>query len=491
MVRLQVRNQLTKRIGRWRTHPTARYLQSCGIVPPCSRTASTKEYQLSLDRAAADKAAPADVSFIDALRFWLRLGFISFGGPAGQIAVMHRELVERKRWISQRRFLHALNYCMVLPGPEEQQLATYIGWLLHRTGGGLIAGSLFVLPSLLLLIALSSLYVAYGQLPQVMAMFSGVKPAVVAIVCFAVYRIGSRVIRSVGLGVISATAFLLNATLEVPFPWIVAGAAIVAYFGERLAPRLFRGGAGYGDAKQTYGPALIDDDTPPPAHAAANWRRALTIFSIAMIFWGGALWAIGWSNTLSQMSWFFTKAALVTFGSAYAVLPYIFQGAVEQFGWLTTSQMIDGLALGETTPGPLIMVVAVVGYLGAHADAAQIGLSPIAAGMLGAICVTFFTFLPSFVFIFIGAPLIEATRGNLHLTSALNGITAAAVGMLLNLAAFFAYHVLWPTGYVGAIAWPSALIGAAAALLLLRFNAGIIPIVLGSAALGLLIEFVK
>jgi len=438
---------------------------------------------------------PTSVSFIEALRFWLELGFISFGGPAGQIAVMHQELVEKRRWISERRFLHALNYCMVLPGPEAQQLATYIGWLLHRTWGGFVAGGLFVLPSLVLLIVLSWLYVAYGHLPHVVAVFSGVKPAVVAIVCFAAYRIGSRVIRSSGLGLIATTAFLLISTLNVSFPWIVAGAGLVGYVGERLMPRWFAAAAAHGDSKATYGPALIDDDTPPPVHARATWRGVLATFATALLLWGGALSGIGllsgWSGTLAEMGWFFTKAALVTFGGAYAVLPYVFQGAVEHYGWLTTSQMIDGLALGETTPGPLIMVVAFVGYLGAHADAAQIGLPSATSGTVGAVCVTFFTFLPSFFFIFIGAPFVEATRGNLRLTSALNGITAAAVGVLLNLAVFFAYHVLWPSSFTGAFAWPSALIGAVAAFALFRFKFGIIPIVLGSGVLGLVFDFFK
>jgi chromate transporter len=435
---------------------------------------------------------PASVSLAEAFRFWLKLGFISFGGPAGQIAVMHQELVERRRWISEGRFLHALNYCMVLPGPEAQQLATYIGWLMHRTWGGLVAGGLFVLPSLVLLVLLSWIYVAYGQVPLVAAVFSGIKPAVVAIVCFAAYRIGSRVIHTVALGAIAAFAFLAIFLFNVPFPWIVLAAGVIGYVGGRANPDLFGGGPAHGNSKKSYGRALIDDDTPSPAHARSTRRHALATLAVAVALWAGALAAIdaiyGTSGTLFQMGWFFTKAALVTFGGAYAVLPYVVQGAVEHYGWLTALQMIDGLALGETTPGPLIMVVAFVGYLGAYADAAQTGLAPALAGALGAVCVTYFTFLPSFFFIFIGGPFVEATRGNLHLTSALNGITAAAVGVLLNLAVFFAYHVFWPAGFEGTFAWPSALIGIVAAAALFRFKIGIIPVVLASGMVGLLLS---
>ena len=438
---------------------------------------------------------PVVVSLSEAFRFWLKLGFISFGGPAGQIAVMHQELVERRRWISEGRFLHALNYCMVLPGPEAQQLATYIGWLMHRTWGGLVAGGLFVLPSLVLLVLLSWIYVAYGQIPLVAAVFFGIKPAVVAIVCFAAYRIGSRVIHTAALGALAAIAFLAIFFFNVPFPWIVLAAGVIAYFGGRINSGLFGGGPAHGDSKKSYGRALIDDDTPSPAHAQSTWRHAVAIFGVAIALWAGALAAIdaiyGSSGTLFQMGWFFTKAALVTFGGAYAVLPYVVQGAVEHYGWLTALQMIDGLALGETTPGPLIMVVAFVGYLGAYADAVHTGLAPVLAGALGAVIVTYFTFLPSFFFIFIGAPFVEATRGNLHLTSALNGITAAAVGVLLNLAVFFAYHVFWPNGFEGAFAWPSALIGIVAAIALFRFKLGIIPVVLASGGVGLVLSLAE
>ena len=438
---------------------------------------------------------PNEITLAQATRFWLQLGFISFGGPAGQIAVMHQELVERRRWISERRFLHALNYCMVLPGPEAQQLATYIGWLLHRTWGGLIAGGLFVLPSLVLLIMLSWIYVAYGHVPLVAAVFAGIKPAVVAIVCFAAYRIGSRVIHTPALGAIAALAFLLIFALNVPFPLIVIGAGIIGFVGERIDPRLFGGSTGHGDSDKSYGAALIDDDTPSPAHAVATGRRAVATFGVAIAMWAGALFAIdgmyGSTGTLFQMGWFFTKAALVTFGGAYAVLPYVVQGAVEHYGWLTALQMIDGLALGETTPGPLIMVVAFVGYLGAYADAVQLGFSPALAGALGAVCVTYFTFLPSFFFIFIGAPFVEATRGNLHLTSALNGITAAAVGVLLNLAVFFAYHVFLPSGLDGPLSWPSVAIGGGAAVALFRFKVGIIPVVFGSGLAGLVLTLIS
>ena len=307
------------------------------------------------------------MSFSEAFWFWLELGFISFGGPAGQIAIMHQELVERRRWISERRFLHALNYCMLLPGPEAQQLATYIGWLMHRTLGGIVAGGLFVLPSLLILIALSWIYVAFGNLPLVAGILYGIKPAVTAIVLFAAYRIGSRALKNTVLWSIAAAAFVAIFVFELPFPWIILGAGIVGAVGGRLSPEKFVSG-GHQSAKAEFGPAIIDDHTPTPEHARFTWPRLLRVAVI-----GVGLWAlvmafliaqVGMDSVLTKMGWFFTKAALLTFGGAYAVLPYVFQGAVEGHEWLTAAQMIDGLALGETTSGPLIMVVAFVGFVG-------------------------------------------------------------------------------------------------------------------------------
>lgn len=425
--------------------------------------------------AEAESGPPPPVGFREAARFWLKLGFISFGGPAGQIAIMHQELVERRRWISERRFLHALNYCMLLPGPEAQQLATYIGWLMHRTLGGLVAGGLFILPSFLILSALSWLYVEYGGTPFVASLFFGIKPAVVAIVAFAAYRIGSRVLRDGMLLAICIGALLAIRVLDVGFPWIVLGAGILGAVGGRVAPSRFAITGGHAAGRQQdYGPAMIDDDTPSPSHAEFRWLHAGLVIVVAMGAWGGMMAAFsaieGPDGILERMGWFFTKAALLTFGGAYAVLPYVYQGAVEQYAWLTPLQMIDGLALGETTPGPLIIVVAFVGFLG--------------AGMLGSICATWFTFLPSFLFIFLGAPLVESTRGNLRLTAFLTGITAAVVGVIVNLALFFAYHVLWPAGFAGNFSWISAVIALSAAIALFRFSIGVIPVILASGAIG-------
>jgi chromate transporter len=432
---------------------------------------------------------PVRVSFADAFRFWLKLGFISFGGPAGQIAIMHQELVERRRWISERRFLHALNYCMVLPGPEAQQLATYIGWLMHRTLGGIVAGGLFVLPSLFVLIALSWIYLAYGDVPAVAGALYGIKPAVTAIVLFAAYRIGTRALANRYLAAIAFAAFVAIFALDVPFPAIVLAAGLIGYAGGRLAPERFRAGGGHGAGGKDYGPALIGDDTPVPPHARFSWSRFTRVLALGLVIWGGAmallLGCYGWEAPLTQMGWFFTKAALLTFGGAYAVLPYVYQGAVEHHGWLTATQMIDGLALGETTPGPLIMVVAFVGFVGGWTKALFGPDALFLAGTVAATVVTFFTFLPSFVFILLGGPFVETTHGNLTFTAPLTGITAAVVGVIVNLAAFFAYHVLWPAGFAGRFEWFSAVLGIAAWLALWRYKVGIIPVILGCGAVGL------
>jgi chromate transporter len=436
--------------------------------------------------------APTAVGFAEALRFWLKLGCISFGGPAGQIAIMHAELVERRRWISERRFLHALNYCMVLPGPEAQQLATYIGWLMHRTWGGIVAGALFVLPSLFILIALSWVYVRYGDVPVVAGLFYGIKPAVTALVLQAAHRIGTRALKNKWMWAIAAMAFVAIFAFDVPFPAIVVAAALIGHFGAKAAPAVFALGGGHGATKAGDGPALIDDATPPPAHARFAHATLWRVLAVGVLMWTGVMAAVvaahGWQSTLAQMSWFFTKAALVTFGGAYAVLPYVYQGAVETHQWLAGPQMIDGLALGETTPGPLIMVVAFVGFVGGWAKAVLGPDSLFLGAALAATLVTFFTFLPSFVFILAGGPLVEATHGKLGFTAPLSAITAAVVGVIVNLALFFAYHVLWPQGFGGRFDVPSALIAVAAAVALLRFKRGVIEVIGGSAGLGLAVH---
>jgi chromate transporter len=435
------------------------------------------------------------VGFLEALLFWLKLGFVSFGGPAGQIAIMHQELVERRRWISERRFLHALNYCMLLPGPEAQQLATYIGWLLHRSWGGVIAGALFVLPSLFILIALSWLYIAFGDVPLVAGIFYGIKPAVTAIVLQAAHRIGSRALQNNWLWAIAGASFVAIFALNLPFPLIVLGAAVIGYFGGRLAPQRFSLGGGHAAADKSYGPALIDDHTPPPQHARFRWPRLALLLVIGATLWllpmGLLTLLFGWDGTLTQMGWFFTKAALLTFGGAYAVLPYVYQGAVGHYGWLTPTQMIDGLALGETTPGPLIMVVAFVGFVGAYVQPVFGADSAFASGALAACLVTWFTFLPSFLFILAGGPLVESTHNELKFTAPLTAITAAVVGVVLNLALFFGYHVLWPQGFSGSFDWPSALIALGAAVALLRFKRRVIEVLLGCALIGLAVHLLR
>lgn len=441
-----------------------------------------------------ESAAPRQVSRREAFLYWLKLGFISFGGPAGQIALMHAELVERRRWISEGRFLHALNYCMLLPGPEATQLAVYIGWLLHRTRGGIVAGVLFILPSLLLLMGLGWIYLAYGHLPVLAGIMDGIKPAVVAIVLAAAWRLGSRTLRNAILVGIAALAFVAIAFLHIPFPLIVLGAALAGAAGVRLKPAAFlapgAANAHAGAQPGSASPALIDDDTPTPAHARFSWARlALVALGgvalmaaawLALAAWGGA------NGILAQMGWFFSKAALLTFGGAYAVLPYVVQGAVEHYGWLDATQMIDGLALGETTPGPLIMIVAFVGFVGGWTHAL---LGPEAlplAGLLGAAVAALFTFLPSFIFILAGGPLVEATRGDLRLSAPLTAISAAVVGVIASLAVYFGREVFFAGGAIQ----PAALvIGALAAVALLRYRVGTIKLLAACALAGLVLSY--
>jgi len=438
---------------------------------------------------------PAAVSLATAFRFWLKMGFISFGGPAGQIAIMHQELVENRRWISERRFLHALNFCMLLPGPEAQQLAIYIGWLMHKTWGGIIAGLLFVLPSLFILITLSWCYVAFGDVPWVAGLFYGIKPAVTAIVLQAAHRIGSRALKNRVLWALAGLSFVAIFAFDVPFPAIVATAAVIGYAGGRFTPDTFKAGGGHGKADKSFGPALIDDDTPKLAHTVFKGSRLLMLAAV-----GGILWLVpmawltvqyGWDNALTQMGWFFTKAALLTFGGAYAVLPYVYQGAVEHYHWLIPQQMIDGLALGETTPGPLIMVVTFVGFVAGWTQALFGGEALFWAGAVAATVVTYFTFLPSFLFVLAGGPLIESTHGNLHFTAPLTAITAAVVGVILNLALFFAWHVFWPSGWAGAFDAVAAVVSALALLALLRYKIGVIKVIVSAGVLGLAVTLVK
>lgn len=426
----------------------------------------------------------------EATAYWLKLGFVSFGGPAGQIAMMHHDLVDQKRWISDKRFLHALNYCMILPGPEAQQLATYIGWLMHRTWGGLIAGGLFVLPSLLLLIALSWVYMRFGDLPQVTAMLGGVKPAVVAIVLFAAYRIGSRVLKNRLLWGIALLAFAAISLLQLPFPLVIGAAALIGSVAHHYFPNQLHVMKAHAASHKKHLQALIDDNTPSPAHAKFSFTKMLKWLAAGILLWGVTLGLLtliyGWQSVLAQMGWFFTKAALLTFGGAYAVLPYLYQGAVEHYQWLTAHQMIDGLALGETTPGPLIMVVAFVGFVGGWSQAVLGTDSLFISGFVAASVVTFFTFLPSFLFILIGAPFIESTQGNLKLSAPLTGITAAVVGVILSLALFFSQHVFFPEQIYNKPDITAVLLAIIALWLLVKRNLSIIKLVGLCAAFGLM-----
>lgn len=445
-------------------------------------------------------AAPAPVPFGTALRFWLKLGCISFGGPAGQIALMHRELVERRRWISEQRFLHALNYCMLLPGPEAQQLATYLGWLMHRTWGGIAAGALFVLPSLFLLIGLSWLYAAHGQQPVVAGLFYGIKPAVAALVLHAVYRMAGKTLGNMRHRqipwVIAAMSFVAIQGWNVAFPWLVLTAALVGWAGARWAPGQFGATGGHGAlprADSAHAPALIDDHTPTPPHARYAPRRLAQVLLCGVLLWlaGMAvlLLAFGWDGTATRMGRFFTQAALLTFGGAYAVLPYVVQGAVVQYGWLSSAQMMDGLALGETTPGPLIMVVAFVGFMGGWTLPMFGPDSALASAVLGACVATAFTFLPSFVFILAGGPLVEATHGKLGFTAPLAAISAALVGAITSLALLFVRHIAVPAHGVGTagsgIDAVALLLAALAAVALIRYGQGVIRVITACAVAGL------
>ncbi len=478
------------------------------------------------DSSAA--AAQRPVPFAEAARYWLELGLISFGGPAGQVALMHSEVVERRRWLSERRFLHALNYAMVLPGPEAQQLATYIGWLMHGIPGGLVAGSLFILPSLLLLLLLSAVYAIWGQLPLLVSVFWALKPAVTAIVIQAAWRLGRRTLHNPVLLVLAVLAFAGLTLLRLPFPVILFTAAAIGWLGGRWRPQLFSPPRQAGHAPPpapgqgadtTAMPAsewlpLHGDATPTPAHARFDRRRTALILLAGLAALALPLALVsgmgGWDGLLATMARFFSRVAVFSFGGAYAVLPYVAQGAVEQHQWLSASQMIDGLALGETTPGPLIMVVTFVGFMGGWntalanlgADAATslaagtatslaAGNTSLAAAatalplaLLAGLTVTWFTFLPSFLFILAGGPLVEASREDIRLSGPLTAITAAVVGVIANLAVFFAGHVLWPDGAGGGFDPAALALMLAAAVALLRWRWPVLRLILTAALIG-------
>ena len=427
--------------------------------------------------------SPIKPTLIQAFWYWLKLGCISFGGPSGQIAVMHHDLVDEKRWISDKRFLHALNYCMLLPGPEAQQLATYIGWLMHGYRGGLIAGGLFILPSLMMLIILSYIYIRYSELAAVAAVLYMVKPAVIAIILFAAYRIASRVLKNTLLWAVAILSFIAIGIIKLPFPLVILGAAAIGLVGHYYYPHIFD--HAMADTKQEN--AIISDDASTITQKPFKLKKLLKITVIGFCIWFVAMLSLilifGWGAVYVQMAWFFTKAALLTFGGAYAVLPYVYQGATEYYAWLTPVQMMDGLALGETTPGPLVMIVAFVGFLGGWLQGMVV--SPLVSGILAAMIVVFFTFLPSFIFIFAGAPLIESTKNNLQLNAPLTAITAAVVGVIGSLTVFFAQHTFLPSG-VGAPDWVAILLAALGVIALVRFNFSVIKLIIIYAILGLL-----
>ena len=434
------------------------------------------------------QTAPQAPTVGEAFFYWLKLGFISFGGPMGQIAMMHTDLVEKKRWISEHRFLHALNFCMILPGPEAIQLAIYISWLMHGVVGAIMAGVLFFMPAFLLLSVLAGVYLAWGDVPLMQGLFYGIKPAVVAIVLFAAWRIGSKALKNSVLWGIAAAAFIAIFVFDIGFPWIVLAVALLGVIGGKVMPDKFKGGGGHGASDKQYGAAVIDDHTPTPAHAKFSWAK-LGITIVAFIgIWAVAMFALSGNQALSEMGNFFTKAAFLTIGGAYAVLPYVYQGGVEQYGWLTGAQMMDGLALGETTPGPLIMVVTWVGYLGGVAK--TVVANPIAAGFAGAAVATFFTFLPSLLFILAAGPVVESSRNDIKFTAPLTGVTAAVVGVIMNLAVFFAWHTFWPkatdaTPFAAPFEWFAVVVAIGAFVALWKYKVDVMKVIGVCAVLGL------
>ena len=424
-------------------------------------------------------------SFAEASRFWLKFGFISFGGPTAQIALLHGELVERKKWISESRFLHALNFCMLLPGPEAHQLAIYIGWLLHKIRGGVIAGTLFVLPSAIFLWGLTWGYAVYGKIPWVAAVFFGVKAAVVAIVAEAVIRIGSKALKNEVMWALAVLAFVGIFFLKVPFPLVVLTAGIVGLIGGKFWKAKFlvfgQNKSGKRDEE-----IVLSDDIESPPHTKPSLAGAIKVCAIWLALWWlpvllAGLWR-GWNDTLFREGLFFSKAAVVTLGGAYAVLQYVAQNAVEHFQWLQPGQMMDGLGLAETKPGPLIMVLQFVGFMGGWNVPG--GLPPLLTATLGALISTWTTFVPCFLYVFLGGPHSEQLRGNVHLTTALSAITAAVVGVVMNLAVWFGMHILLPQNEP--FNWFAAVVGVVAFLGMWRWKWNVIPVILGSGIIGLI-----
>lgn len=452
-----------------------------------------------MESATLAKSPRTFPSFAEAFRVWLKVAALSFGGPAGQIAVMHRILVEEKRWISESRFLHALNYCMLLPGPEAQQLATYIGWLMHRTAGGIMAGGLFILPGIISIMALSYIYAAYGQVGAVAALFFGLKAAVLAIVLEAVVRIGKRALKTDAMFVLAGAAFVLIFFFGVPFPLIILAAGIIGFAGELSGHSSFQVNAGHGAGGKTeHTDSLLGEELPPHARPTVSWTIAVA--AIWLLLWlvpvGAILATLGQANVFSQIAIFFSKMALVTFGGAYAVLAYVAQQAVEHYRWLAPGEMLDGLGMAETTPGPLIMVLQFVGFMAAFRDPG--GLPPMLAATLGGLLATWVTFTPCFLWIFLGAPFIEKLRGNKALNSGLSAITAAVVGVVLNLAIWFAIHTIFrevfrfsqfgltfdAPVFASVNAW-ALFLSVAAAIAIFRFKIGMIPVLIACSLAGL------
>lgn len=441
------------------------------------------------------------ISFMEAFKVWLRVAALSFGGPAGQIAVMHRIVVDEKKWVGENRFLHALNYCMLLPGPEAQQLAVYLGWLMHRTAGGLMAGILFILPGFLSILALSYVYVLYGDVSVVEGLFFGLKAAVLAIVLQAVFRIGGRALKSPAMVLIAAVAFLAIFAFQVPFPLIILTAGILGYFGAKTGHGWFAIAGGH---KVAAGKILSDADSVlgegMPAHARPNLKWSLRVSVVLLLLWlvpVALLYVtLGPDNVFTQIGVFFSKMAVVTFGGAYAVLAYVAQEAVQNYQWLRPGEMLDGLGMAETTPGPLIMVLQFVGFLGAYRDAG--GLGPLQAATFGAILATWVTFVPCFLWIFLGAPFIERLRGNVAISGGMAAITAAVVGVILNLAVWFALHVLFSEvatfqagpllmqiPVLSSVDWASVVLTLLAVIAIFRLTMSVMTVLLGAAVLGI------
>lgn len=437
----------------------------------------------------ADEKPPDRPTFIEAFRVWRRIGLLSFGGPTGQISLMHAELVEKRRWISEERFLHALNYCMLLPGPEANQLAIYIGWLLHRTWGGIVAGVWFVLPGAVFMGILSSIYVLFGKVPAVESVFYGLKPVVMAIVASAVIRIGRKALKNEVMWSIAALAFVAIFYFKVPFPLIVLAGGILGLAGGRFLPGKFNIAVNHGGANGQE-PTVVISDSVEQAHTRTTTLRTLAVAGVSLAIWFVPLAVtgacLGRDHTLYREGVFFSKAAVVTFGGAYAVLPYVARQAVEIQGWLSSTEMMDGLGLAETTPGPLILVLQFVGFLGGWHHPGE--LPPMAGAVLGALITSWMTFVPSFMFIFVGAPYIERMRENVRMSAALSAITAVVVGVILNLAVWFGMNVLFPEP--GRVDWFVVTVSLAAFFGMSRWKWGVIPVVLSGGALGFVFKMI-